>query len=1294
MLFIFLSLAVMTSVYASGKQPSIEKGAAALQKGDYSGCRSSLSEALKSLKSSGARKEEAEAHYLLARCYFELRSYDESLREAAVARAIFEAIGDRAGILAANSLSIEALVGKRDFREAHRLVELSGKLMDDRSAGEATIDFLLARGLFYAEAVELELASANFEKALELARKSGDPSREARALIGQALANLYSRPYSPRKDLKKARDKAQAAQKLAFERSLSPYLQAQSLHVCTKVELNDDKSEAALKAALPAKEIYRLTGNTLREAELLTNLGYIYNILMKDQQKGLACYEEAARLYKSGNDIRDLLSTYSSILQTLTKNETASAAKRAEITAGLRQIAEKDGDHKNRISAFDKLIIELSREDPKGNNREEINDYRDSMIKAAHTAGDTKEEIRALMSKADNHSFKPEKSLELYEKALSLYKSLGKLDRLDDPWFYSNYGEGTFYEKMAPSVFSAGDYTKAMSLYRKAAECNAADGRSVNAAKDYILLMNSAIFIYDINTCIDAFDKAVSIINSVEDDTWRSRFYGDLMSPLQVMVIRRKTVTGEKFNLRDSLSALLMDRIMKNSDLVARMDKVYDKMFERASGKEGLTGIYARLDYALWALLKKDYRRARDEYETALSLIRKEIDDKRRYEREWRCLSTLADLSLLNGKPDKAVEYCREARDILQAAKDEYMIRAELAHSAVILRKAGKTEEAGKLDELARQLRKKSSRPRSDIEKAMELWADEHDAQGALKYCQKALASCRKPGFRTVEANIECLTGNIYDETGKLPEAIEHYRSAMTILKEQGDLPRLCNVSLSCGKALEKQSNDGEALAVYLDMLNRIISQWTSNDSTVSQLRLSADSEVISLFDRAIRLLLKSGKNDEALKYLELSHSMELLDSVKLNEIKLSDREMQALVSQMATLRQRMTLIEGEISQTGEEKKKTALKDILSSTRQEFFTTVNSIKSRNPDMEQLLSVRSTDLAALQKKLPKDVLLLEYYPSEDMLYIFGITSDSFITRKLSIPRENLNKSVKSLHESISSPSGGSFSEEKKYLYSKLLEPVEDEMAKRGRLVIVPSGLLWYIPFEVLGPSDDRFVITSKPISYMSSANVLTMLSGEQSTRGGGDKLLAFGAPREANLPGAEEELIRIASLYRGSLLCTGNDATKENFFRNTGDKSIIHIASHSSLNTSDVNMSFIEFSGPEKKLYLGEIYGLMLDPRCLVALSSCSSAIGESNPGREFASLASAFTAAGSSTVIASQWRVDDQASEKLFVEFYGNLKKNEPRSDALRDAKLSLLKNKDTSHPFYWAPFVLLGDWR
>jgi CHAT domain-containing protein len=110
------------------------------------------------------------------------------------------------------------------------------------------------------------------------------------------------------------------------------------------------------------------------------------------------------------------------------------------------------------------------------------------------------------------------------------------------------------------------------------------------------------------------------------------------------------------------------------------------------------------------------------------------------------------------------------------------------------------------------------------------------------------------------------------------------------------------------------------------------------------------------------------------------------------------------------------------------------------------------------------------------------------------------------------------------------------------------------------------------------------------------------------------------------------------------------------------------------------------------LQLGEVFGLRLNSD-LVVLSSCLTPgkidLGDSSG---LTGLARAFLFAGTDSVILSMWQVNDESTANLFIELYRNLKDGS-KAEALRAAKLALLNNSGTSHPYYWGPFILMGDW-
>jgi CHAT domain-containing protein len=113
-----------------------------------------------------------------------------------------------------------------------------------------------------------------------------------------------------------------------------------------------------------------------------------------------------------------------------------------------------------------------------------------------------------------------------------------------------------------------------------------------------------------------------------------------------------------------------------------------------------------------------------------------------------------------------------------------------------------------------------------------------------------------------------------------------------------------------------------------------------------------------------------------------------------------------------------------------------------------------------------------------------------------------------------------------------------------------------------------------------------------------------------------------------------------------------------------------------------------------RLEVSEIFDLDLQGTNLVVLSACETAAVTIEGGDDLVGLSRGFIYAGTPSLLATLWKVDDKSTEKLMRDFYINWRtKNLSKADALRQAQLSLKTDKRYNHPYYWAPFVIIGDW-
>jgi CHAT domain-containing protein len=287
----------------------------------------------------------------------------------------------------------------------------------------------------------------------------------------------------------------------------------------------------------------------------------------------------------------------------------------------------------------------------------------------------------------------------------------------------------------------------------------------------------------------------------------------------------------------------------------------------------------------------------------------------------------------------------------------------------------------------------------------------------------------------------------------------------------------------------------------------------------------------------------------------------------------------------------------------------------------------------------------------------------------------------------------------------------FTAQSRELYRLLLGPVEELVAGIRRLVIVADGVLWNVPFHALADAAGRFVIDRHAVSYAPSLRLLAEM-GRTGRSANSGNLLAVGnalsgATEEpaalrgrslklAPLPDAEREVRSVARYYPQKRVLLGRDAAEREVKATAGRYGVLHFAGHAVLDDRSPLYSFLLLSaqgeGEDGLLESWEIAELDL-PAELVVLSACETASGALGEGEGLLGLSWAFMAAGARGVVASQWPVDSAATSRLMVDFHRGLVAGLASDEALRKASLAVrdAASGATRHPFYWAPFVLVG---
>lgn len=255
-----------------------------------------------------------------------------------------------------------------------------------------------------------------------------------------------------------------------------------------------------------------------------------------------------------------------------------------------------------------------------------------------------------------------------------------------------------------------------------------------------------------------------------------------------------------------------------------------------------------------------------------------------------------------------------------------------------------------------------------------------------------------------------------------------------------------------------------------------------------------------------------------------------------------------------------------------------------------------------------------------------------------------------------------------------------------------------------IIINPDAVLSKLAFEVL-LKDGKLLTETYRISYTS--NLVFVMP--EINQGDFSNELAVYAPeypesnvklavrsKPAFLEGAQKESELISQLFESNLY-NGKQLTKQDFIDTASKHKLLHLAMHAVVDNSQSGISRLLFSDESSQtddLYLEELYGLNLNAD-LAVLSACNTGVDKSNSSSDIESFQRAFTFAGVPATVASLWEVPDQPTKELMVNFYENLKKGQPKSLALKNAKYKYKKahaNTKLEQPYYWAGFVLYGE--
>lgn len=577
---------------------------------------------------------------------------------------------------------------------------------------------------------------------------------------------------------------------------------------------------------------------------------------------------------------------------------------------------------------------------------------------------------------------------------------------------------------------------------------------------------------------------------------------------------------------------------------------------------------------------------------------------------------------------------------------------------------------------------------------------EQQEFDDATLEAQDALETARSMDSPWAIAGALLQLGNLERLRDDPEAALDQYRAARSALPDPVDPELAWRIHHGTGLALAGQGDFTQAV----DELRRAIAYIEGVRDRLEEQRFRSGflQDRYQVYVDLVRIQLKAGAEGEAFSTAERLRARSYLDLLdRESPAELTEAEQQAMVEMRERIRRLRRALNEETNRQPAQQRQPALviysAELLAAERE--YEALLADQGRAQGIGQPAAAPSHE--DIRARLRLGEALVEFVVADPEVMIFVINRDGLKVLTSPLSQRQLHSKVELLRDLLRHPGNDRWRRPAASLATALIEPLQSAGALVGlhHLFLVPHGSLNYLPFAMLpGIDGQRPLVEDYTLAYLPTAAALPL---ERTASPGLEHLLAV-APARSGLRHAPEEVSRVFELFGAeSRLLVGEIATESLFKQMAGQFDVLHLATHGYFNKVNPMLSGLELEADEDNdglLELHEIARLDLHAD-LVTLSACDTGLGSGHfaevpPGDDFVSLTRAFLGAGSNAVMATLWEVDDASTANLMQHFYTRLRVSDekrPGAAALADAQRRLRANPQYQHPYYWAPFVLVG---
>lgn len=714
-----------------------------------------------------------------------------------------------------------------------------------------------------------------------------------------------------------------------------------------------------------------------------------------------------------------------------------------------------------------------------------------------------------------------------------------------------------------------------------------------------------------------------------------------------------------------------------------------------------------RQDVAYWQRGKGNALIQKGRFDEGLSIHRVALKTYKDIGARAELLGALHDMGRLHlslGDAASAETYFKDAitlaRDIgnahgitgnLIALGDLYLRRDQLAEAASHFGQAQqRASQSGAKSHLAESLLGLAY-----VHQLQQRYGEVDDELGA------ALEITRSIGARQQEAEALYVLAENERQNAKTEKALEHFGAAESILVDTGDPDILWQIYFGRAKVLESIGDKTGAI----NALRQSVVLIESVRSRLQEERFQAGylQDKHQVYIELVRLQLEMDMTEEAFQTAERLRARSYSQQFERTAIPMLNEDQQRRERELRERVRQLQRALGE-EQRENDRRQAAIRTFSS----ELFAAEREYQAFLDDHRQSVSIRAAgnpvaNSDEIRAQLSNGDILIEYVVGDDEVMLFALDSDGIFATIETVRKVDLRSRVELLRDLLDKPGDSRWLKPATSIADVLIAPLERAGVLDGvsNVYLVPHGILNYLPFAVLptaASGGQRLLVEEFTLSHLPTAVALR----ERTTADRGPATLLALAPSNSRLRYAPDEVRSINALFEpNSRMLLGEAATESRFKSLAGDYRMLHLATHSDFNKLNPMFSGLQLEADDDddgRLEVHEILRLQLDAD-LVTLSACDTALGsgyfaEVPAGDEFVGLTRAFLSVGTDSVMATLWQVDDRSSVQLMQHFYERLEGPGAIADmsaALMLAQQQLRSTKGYEHPYYWAPFVLVG---